>query len=356
MATPKPKFHTLGKSKFVHVVYTEAYDRKNAQCQQVRKFMVEGKIDYKAKGISPEAALALDECPRCMTHGVIEVTQTPDQKRAKRKADAADLMDKIRDEQKDGKRKGKVAKVKSTAEPKPKSAKVTKTKSGTRSTGSTADAKAEALRAFCEENGWAATLGKDDATGHTVVIAHEGTSIINAFFIDGKYDVGRHAHIRVGEWTGTLRGAHAVRRQVDRSLDDRDRPHPAPGKGRGGPRKANGGSADDAQGAAPEEGESPEDAHRRVPFSLDDDDVAIIDAVKGKVIRWRNSISGNVEEAWVPNGVGNGKRLKVAVTTHPKTGRRMIDFLEVMSVGEHGEVLGPERCVALDKIIRVVAS
>lgn len=350
MATPKPKFHLLGKSKFVHTVYTNAYDVKKSQCQQVRKYVVAGKVDYKSTGISADAALALDSCEACATHEVIKQAQSPEEKRAKRKADANDLLEKIRDEQPGRKKaKGKPAKAdKPVKEKVAKVAKPTTTKSGMRSVGSNADSKARALADFMTENGWSTTIGKDEATGHVVVAGTNGDQNINAFFIDGKYDVSRHAVIAVGAWSGTLRGAHAVRRQVDTSLDDRDRPHPAPGKGRKGPRKKV-----DAEPDEPVEGESPEDARRRVPFSLDDPDVFIIDTIKGHTIRWRNGVSGNVEEATVPGSIGKGKRPLITVNAHPKTGRRILDFIQVIAVNENGEVYGPERAVYLDKIVRV---
>ena len=132
--------------------------------------------------------------------------------------------------------------------------------------------------------------------------------------------------------------------------EGRDRIHPEPGKGRTGPRKA-------AEEEVPED-ESPEDAAKRVPFLIDDDEAEVLDAVMGKTIRWRNGVSNKVDTANVPPAVRpsrkTAKRDVIKITVHPKTGRRMIEFLEFMGQDEHGEVYGPERVVALDKIVRVV--
>jgi hypothetical protein len=102
------------------------------------------------------------------------------------------------------------------------------------------------------------------------------------------------------------------------------------------------------------EDESPEDAARRVPFLIDDDPAEIIDVLMGKTIRWRNSVKGSIEEAVLPAEQGKGNRPKVTITVHPKTGRRILGFLEVVDNGKDGEVLGPERAVGLDKIVRVI--
>lgn len=349
---PKAKFVMLGKSKFVHVVHTAAYDRKNSECPQVRKYMVAGKIDYKDKGISPEAALSLDECDRCVTH---KVAQSLIPAASKREA-AKEARDEVMDRAKGGKKKTK-AKVKSTpkAGGPQKERKPSMTKSGPRSVASRADgdpaqAKAKQLIEFAEEHGWSAKLSKDDVTGHWVVTAKRGDEVITAWYIDGKYDINRHAETRVGSWVGKLRGAHACRRQM--AGEGRDRVHPEPGKGRTGPRAKS--KAEDV----PPEDESPEDAARRVPFLLDDDEGEILDALLGKVIRWRNGVSGSVEEATVPferrPNRKSAKRDVVSISEHPKTHRRILAFLEVAGVTEDGEVYGPERSVALDKIVRVI--
>lgn len=360
--TPKPKFVMIGRGKFVHVIHTEAYDRKNAQCQVIRKAVVAGKIDYKKdKGLSAEAALALDGCTACGTEVVATSLISPDSKRAERADKRDDTLKRASGKKESLTEKTRKARKTVTKEEKPakkavvKVAKApSKTKAGTRSTGSDTDSKAKALAMFMADNGWDTDITTDKATGHTVVNGLNGEQSIRAYFIDGKYDVSRHATINVGGWSGTLRGAHAVRRQVAKDLEDRDRPHPKPGAGRSGPRKS---KADEPE--VPED-ESPEDAKRRVPFAIDAPDIEIIDAIKGKTVKWRNATSNTVQEAVVPstvNGAGTkkAKHALIKITNHPtKPGRRILSFYGVEGMGEHGEVYGGERNVALDKIIRVV--
>lgn len=357
--TPKPKFMTLGKSKFVHTVYTKTYDLKGKRegggtgsgCQQVRKYAVADKIDYKAKGISPEAALALDSCEACATSIVAESLIDPEVKKADRAAARDEVLARAKGDAKKA-TKGKAAKIKAAREavgkgdkPAKSKAAPTKTKAGVRSVGSDTQGKANQLAEFGKEYGWSVEFA--DGEPGLLLIAQKDGQTIKCWFIDGKYDIARHAYIEVGSWRGTLRGAHACRRQMEGS----NAVHPNPGKGRSGPRKRA-----DAEVEPPED-ESPEDARRRVPFSLDDPAVEIIDAIRGKVIKWRNGQTGLIEEAWLPAEVRpkRAKRDLIVVKEHPKTGERYIEFLTVDSIGEHGEQYGVERAVALRKILRVAS-
>lgn len=359
---PQPKFMMLGKSKYVHVVRTKAWDRKNSECQQVRKYLVADNIPYgKGKGISPEAASALDPCPNCDTAGVIKSMTTPAQRKAASKAAREETLEHLKEAAKtDGQRK-KDAKKKAKKAPVGVDKRKGRKHGGGGGSKRTAKSqggdreKAEALAAFAKEHGWETTV--DPADPGLVVVAVRGAETIQCWFVDGKYDTARHAKLIVGNWTGKLRGVHGCRKQM--ANEGRDRPHPKPGVGRSAPRKGKGNKADDE--VIPED-ESPEDAKRRVPFSIDDPDIDIIDAIKGKTIRWRNGVSNSIEEAWLPSAVRpkrgsrEAKRDVITITTHPKKKTRMVTFLTVLSVSsEDGEQYGPERTVALDKIVRVVA-
>lgn len=349
----KTRFMFIGKGKAVHVINNKATDMKTeanggSGCMVVRKAHVAGRIKprNKDKGLSPEATLALNGCGSCRTE-VVAKRMLPDTKREDRKAARDEVLDRARPAKKT--KPAKQAKVKAASKPKAerKPSQPTKTKAGTRSVGSSSLDKAEDLAVFVRDQGWRAEVftGEHDSAK---VVAKHGDKVVECNFIDGKYDITNQASITVGAWSGTLRGAHAVRRQIDKSLDDRDRPHPVPGKGRGGPR---GRKADEVEVA---EDESPEDAHRRVPFLLDDDEATVLDAVKGHVIRWRNGVSKSVEEARVPPEVGKGKRPWVSISVHPKSGRRILDFFVFEGMADGDPVFGPERAVALDKIIRVL--
>lgn len=345
---PAPRFVMFGKGKVVHVIHTKAYDLKNGQCPTVRKNIVAGNVDYKKshKGLSPEATLALPTCTNCGTEVVAQRLIPEETKRAARK----DKRDEVMDRAKASKPKSKSSKVKES-KPKP-DRKPTKAMAGFRSTGSgyedKTQGKAEELAQFARDNGWSAKATEDKPRWR--VNATKGNQTIVVWFLDGKFDLSFEGYLEVGNWRGKLRAAHAVRRQIDMALDDRMRPHPHPGAGRSVARSR---KAD----IVPED-ESPEDAAKRVPFSVDDDPIVIVDMLLGKRIQWRNGVSNTVEEAVVPSEVrGKGKhckRDKVTLTEHPKTGKRMLDFLVVDSANEDGEVYGPERVVALEKIIRVL--
>jgi hypothetical protein len=343
------KFTVLGKSKFVHVVRTKKEDLrtgpKGSGCQQVRKYQVAGNIPK--KGLSPEAASALDPCPSCRAADAIKAA-LPKPSREDKAAAAKDTREKIkRESMTDGQRRK--AEKKADKQPKVKKERPKKqskpSKSGPRSTGSSTEEKANALAAFAKEHDW--KTKQEDAKPGIRLIATRGQETIICNFVDGKYDTARHAVLKVGTWEGKLRGVHGCRKQM--AAEGRDRPHPNPGKGRSGPRKKR------EVEEVPED-ESPEDARRRVPFSIDDPAVDIIEQIKGKTIRWRNSQTGTMEEAWLPSEVRpkHAKRDLIVITDHPKDDRRIVGFLTVLSVNEHGEQYGAERFVALDRIIRVV--
>lgn len=76
---------------------------------------------------------------------------------------------------------------------------------------------------------------------------------------------------------------------------------------------------------------------RRLPFDpYNDNDVAILDRLRGHTIVWRNSISGLEEEGDIP---AHGQHTKIRMAT-----RRVIDFAATE---------GGFRSVALDAIVRV---
>lgn len=338
MAAPKARFMLLGKSKFVHVVYTKAYDLKHSECQMVRKMQVTDSIKPKDKGLSPEAAMALDPCSHCEPGALIKAMETPESKRAKSKARTQDTLDRVADARKP-KAKIKAKQQKTTAVAKKM------VKSGPKSLGNDQE-KAAILAEFAGEHGWSSLITKDKPG--VKLVTKRGDETITCWFDGGRYDISRLGYIEVkgSEWQGKLRAAHACRRQM--SGEGRDRPHPSPGAGRSAPRGKR-------EEPTPET-ESPEDAKARVPFLQDDDDLTIIDAIKGKVVRWRNGVSGEIEEATMPAEAKGKKRDKITMSRHPKTGRRIIDFFEVVGFDSDRmkEVYGPERAVGLDKIIRVL--
>lgn len=376
--TPKARFVTLGKSKFVHIVHTELYDKKHSRCQQVRKFTVAGKVP--GGSMSPEAALVLDDCPQCHTHDEAQVladkNKTPEQRRAEAKDKRDQVMERAagkrgkpsdmvltmsgikRKSDKPSKSSNVTLKTtkqkKVKPEPRP-TRQPTRTKAGFRSTGDgyedRSQGKAMEVVAFAKDNGWPAKAFEDD--GAWCVEAKRNGQVIHVWFRDGKYDLSREAEIIVGGWQGKLRGAHAARRQMDSSLSDKDRPFPKPGESRG-VRSSSSKSTTAVDKSTDDDNESTLDATAMRPFSLDDPDIEVIDAIKGHVIRWRNGVADIVEEAWVPGRAKGKKRDLITIHTNGKNGRRYVSFLSVQSVNEDGESYGPERNVYLDKILRVM--
>lgn len=340
-AGPKPKFMHLGRGKYVHVVRTVKWDLANSQCQQVRKGQVAGK--FKGKGLSPEAALDLDAgCTDCATNLVAKQVIQAAMKPEDRKSRADDRRNEVLQRAANSKREAKEAKVmkKAVKAATPKKA-PSMTKAGIRSVASAKDGdpsktKAQLLADHGEQHGWKTSV-EPDGKGW-MVVAVRGEETIRAPFIDGKFDETRYGTLTVGDWTGKLRAAHACRRQM--SMEGRDRPFPEPGKGRTGTRVKK------ADVDVPED-ESPEDAARRVPFSVDDEDVVIIDHLRNKTIKWRNGKTGVLHEAWFPPKNGH---VKIEAN---KDGKRYVVFDEVIEITSQGTTYGKTYNVYLHKILKV---
>lgn len=90
-------------------------------------------------------------------------------------------------------------------------------------------------------------------------------------------------------------------------------------------------------------------ARSGLPFNVEEDDAStIIEALVGRTITWRRTIDAKLDSAKVPQRARNCR-----VAEHPKSGRLMISFYESQGSGDRGELLGGERTVFIDKIIRV---
>ena len=86
-----------------------------------------------------------------------------------------------------------------------------------------------------------------------------------------------------------------------------------------------------------------------LPFAHDDEDAIVIGQIRGRRLFWRNNLAQRVSHADVPS---NPRVIRLAA--HPKSGRRIVSFPEVAEYSaQHGEILGGERSVALEDMIRV---
>ena len=305
-----------------------------AECPIVKKGAREG--TWKGmRSIPPAKVLNRKDCARCDTHARAEAALNGgtygENKTAKPSETKADKANKSTT----SKAKAGAAKKAAASKPTPKNKEVRMTQAGPRSVGGDSEDKAKQLLEFAKQHGW---KGKVNLTGTnqasvTVSKKDEGTIVCN--FVDGKYDVSNQATLSVGDWTGTLRGAHRVRKQM--SLEGGDRPIPKPGASRKRSPKADADS-----------GEDHDDTERVVPWSADSKDAEVINAIRGKVIEWRNRTSGAIDQAEVAAKGGN-----VCIEVHPKTMHRMLSFAQVLYDDKGRAELGGERVVRIDRIINV---
>lgn len=376
MAEIKVKFLATKTGK-VHVVTTKARDAKESACSVVKQGHTKGQWKGK-RSLSPDAALALDDCIKCHSHNVAHrekhAQKPPAQKRAEATAKRDESMAKASGKQtwyaaasgrgwttnpefalKDDEG-NPVQSMLSRTKPKQKVRPITKVKKpGTRKqrrsgssltartsqgTAEGSEAKAKELAAFGDQAGWSCDINHLGTTEYEVV-AKRGDEIIHCYFVDGKYNRDRFSTVSVGTWSGRLRGVHGVRKQM--ANEGRDRPFPRPGQGRSALAKARRDDADDPDA----ERENEEADH--LPFTHDAPDVEIIDAIAGRVIRWRNVTSGKTEHAEVPS-----KKARIMIADHPKRDTRIVSFNQVVYDDNKRAGYGSERIVALDRMLRVL--
>jgi hypothetical protein len=306
----------------VHVVTTPGNDRKNSKCGVVKanhRMPVASGGWGKRKGLSPDAALALLDCAKCNTHEIAEVQRraqmTPAQKRAEAKAKAQDTRDHLKT--------GKVKRPKAKKEP--------KQRRGPKGGDAAARMKAnvETHLALAEENGWKGKAWESDTSEWRVEVKRNG-ELLRLIYRDG-----RTVHSRVTLKNGVevrLRNSSNWRKHATGKSGIK--PDYAPK--RTGKKKSR--TEESVEHSSPKE----------LPFNLDmDDHDTIIESLLGKTITWRMTISKSLDSAKVPTRSRNCR-----ITVHPKSNRKMISFHESQGMGEHGEMLGGERVVYLDKILK----
>lgn len=303
----------------VHIITTKREDLKTSKCPQVKK----GHEDsvWKGKGISPEAALALKGCSKCNTHDMAEVERrarmTPAEKRAESRAKAAETRDHL-----------------SKSKPKQKA------KGRRKPAGQRVDVN-EKMKANCDEHaefakkhGWKPKVINSDTNEWRVEAKRDG-ELLRIIWRDG-----RTIHSRVTLESGVevrLRNSANWRKHASgESKIAKDYVPRQVGK-----KAAKREVIDDDVAAV-----------NKLPFDpVDDDDDTIIESLVGKRITWRNSVTKSLMNAKVPTRSRN-----VRITVHPKSERRIVSFYESQGFHkDHGEMLGGERSVYLDKILKVRA-
>ena len=313
------------KGGAIHVITTKREDMKHSKCPQVKKGHTGP--GWRGKSLSPEATLALKGCARCNTHEVAEVERkarmTPAQKRAEAKVKRDETLGKIAEAKKP------TAKKRAATEEGDKAPK----RRGPR--GGEKDARMESLAKehaqFAEGHGWKVKV-ENEQPHEWATIAKRNGETLKIIWQDGRVtysrvDLASGVQVRLrnsSNWRKHAEGKSGIK------------PNHAP-KGQRG-KKA----------ARAESGEDDSLTTRDLPFNLEtDDDDTIIESLVGKTITWRRTIDNRLDSAKVPQRSRNCR-----MKEHPKSGRLMISFYESHGQGEAGEVLGGERTVFVDKIIR----
>lgn len=312
------------KAGTVHAVTTKTQDSKSSKCPVVKKGHAD-KSWGRRKGLSPEAALAMKDCSRCETHDLAETLKrramTPAQKRAEAKAKSDETREKLGLKDKPAKAKKEPREKKEPVRRGPK-----------KSDPAAMMERAKEHLELAKDHGW---KGSIEQAGETVTVEVKKDGELLRLIYEG----GRIIHSRVTLRSGTevkLRNSANWRRHAEGTGKIKKDYQPRQGTGKKAASREL--AAEEANGVT----------DRRLPFSLDDEDPIIIKMLGGKMLTWRNGLSNSIDSAQVPVRSRN-----VRITQHPKSGRKMISFHELHGEGEHGEVLGGERTVYLDKILRV---
>lgn len=318
----KPSIKFMGvKGGAIHVITTKREDMKVSKCPQVKKGHTGP--GWRGKSLSPEAALALKGCARCNTHEVAEAerkaSMTPAQKAAETKRRRDETIQKMSPAKKGSKPK------KEKAEPKRRGP-----RGGEKDARMEENAKEHAT--FAEQNGWRAKVDNSGVHEWTTTATRDGETL-KIIWRDGRVMfsrvvLGSGVEVRLrnsANWKKHASGKSGIKANY------------VPKGGRG--KKA----------ARQDSGEEDSIASRGLPFNLETDDGdTIIEALVGRTITWRRTIDNRLDSAVVPQRSRNCR-----MKAHPKSGRLMISFYESQGQSEHGELLGGERTVFVDKIIRV---
>lgn len=311
------------KTGRVHIVTTPGADKKNSKCGVVKAghgLPAATGGWGKRRGVSPEAALDMDGCAKCRTHEVAEserkARMTPAQKRAeaKRKSDAT---------------RAKLSSTKTKKPKQPKDKKRRGPKGG--DLNEKMKSKVEEHAAFAEKHGWTAKAWESSTNEWTCEATRSGETL-KIIWRDG-----RTVWSRVVLTNGVevrLRNSANWRKQAEGKTKYKSDYQPK-SQGRGGKKAA---KQEDIKDNAP----------RKLPFTLHDEDDVIIESLVGRRITWRNMTTKALDSAIVPQ---RGRNCRMSI--HPKSERRIISFYESQGFSKGSEMLGGERSVYLDKILRV---
>lgn len=287
------------------------------------------------RSIKPEEVLKMKDCERCETfkHARSEIRLN---KRAKQQANAGVTMV-------GGRRAAKKGPVARNA-----AAQVSGDNWPVADERTTLKAKEH--KAIAEEHGWTVTVAQNERRGLTIVAAKGDELCVLAYRENGIL-WNDEIRFKVPGRSVPMHNSGTWRRQV--SLPEGQRPISARPKQFG--RKKSSipvEMPESANGDHPEDGINGEVIPLNVaalPFSKDDDDLIIVDAIKGMELFWRNNMMQKVVSARVPSKV---RMIRFGVTGREPNQRRCVSFPE-SEMSKDGEIYGAERTVAIESMLRV---
>lgn len=205
---------------------------------------------------------------------------------------------------------------------------------------------------IAEEHGWSVQVTANERRGLTV-IASKGDEICVLAYRENGILWNDEIRFKVPGRSVPMHNSGTWRRQV--SLPEGQRPISARPKRFGRKPKLNGIERSESANSEPTEDEIDGDVIplnvASLPFSKDDDDLIIVDAIKGMELFWRNNMMQKVVSARVPS---KARMIRFGVTGREPNQRRCVSFPE-SEMSKDGEIYGAERTVAIESMLRVRA-
>lgn len=200
------------------------------------------------------------------------------------------------------------------------------------------------------EHGWSVQVTANERRGLTV-IASKGDEICVLAYRENGILWNDEIRFKVPGRSVPMHNSGTWRRQV--SLPEGQRPISARPKRFGRKPKLNGIERSESANSEPTEDEIDGDVIplnvASLPFSKDDDDLIIVDAIKGMELFWRNNMMQKVVSARVPS---KARMIRFGVTGREPNQRRCVSFPE-SEMSKDGEIYGAERTVAIESMLRV---
>lgn len=200
--------------------------------------------------------------------------------------------------------------------------------------------------AIAEQHGWRVDVAQNERRGLTLT-ATKGDEICVLAYRENGILWNDEIVFKVPGRVVPMHNSGTWRRQV--SLPEGQRPIPARPKKFGrkpsAPAELNGVAKELADESTELTEEIPLNKSS-LPFNKDDEDLIIIDFIKGRTLFWRNNMMAKVVSAGVPS---KSRLIRFGET---KQGRRFVSFPEA-TMTKDGEMWGAERSVAIDDMLRV---